>query len=148
MSITLTGIAFKKAKLGQMLPVDSADVTVEKGVNNDIFGRPGKRQVTLLSAQQWQQACNELQQPLDWLTRRANLLIEGYIFSANDVGKSIRIGNDCILEITGETDPCGKMEQAVKGLEAALSPDWRGGVTARVIKSGKITLTDQVSLNE
>lgn len=146
MAITLEAIAYKTAKRGVMKPTFCANVTVERGVENDIFGRPGKRQVTIMSQQQWQLACDQINVDLDWLTRRANLLISGYQFNAKDVGKIISIGTDLQLQITGETDPCKKMEMAHPGLEQALLPDWRGGVTCRVIQAGLIQPDDLVTI--
>ena len=144
--ITLAAIAYKTAKRGVMNSVFCANVTVERGVENDIFGRPGKRQVTVMSKEQWQIACQQIGNDLDWLTRRANLMISGYQFSAADVGKVIQIGDDLQLIITGETDPCKKMEQAYSGLEQALTPNWRGGVTCKVIASGLIQQDDIVTI--
>ena len=146
MTITLEAIAYKTAKRGVMKATFCANVTVERGVENDIFGRPGKRQVTVMSHQQWQLACEQINADLDWLTRRANLLISGYQFSMADVGKVISIGTDLQLQITGETDPCKKMEMAHPGLEQALLPDWRGGVTCRVIQAGLIQPDDLVTV--
>ena len=146
MAITLEAIAYKTAKRGIMKPAFCANVTLERGVENDIFGRPGKRQVTVISQQQWQIACEQIDADLDWLTRRANLLISGYQFSATDVGKVISIGQDLQLHITGETDPCKKMEISHPGLEQALRPDWRGGVTCRVIQAGLIQPDDLVTI--
>ncbi|MGI2171546.1 MOSC domain-containing protein [Shewanella sp. MF05960] len=146
MTITLEAIAYKTAKRGIMKPAFCANVTLERGVENDIFGRPGKRQVTVMSKQQWQIACQQIDADLDWLTRRANLLISGYQFSMADVGKVISIGLDLKLLITGETDPCKKMEIAHPGLEQALRPDWRGGVTCRVIQAGLIQPDDLVTV--
>ena len=146
MTITLEAIAYKTAKRGIMKPTFCANVTVERGVENDIFGRPGKRQVTVMSQQQWQLACEQIKADLDWLTRRVNLLISGYQFSMADVGKVISIGTDLQLQITGETDPCKKMEMAHPGLEQALLPDWRGGVTCRVIQAGLIQPDDLVTV--
>ncbi|MCL1114260.1 MULTISPECIES: MOSC domain-containing protein [Shewanella] len=147
MNITLEAIAYKTAKRGVMKPTFCANVTLERGVENDIFGRPGKRQVTVMSKQQWQKACQQVNADLDWLTRRANLLIDGYEFSADDVGKTISIGTELKLEITGETDPCKKMEMAHTGLEQALTPDWRGGVTCRVIQAGIIQPNDIITID-
>ena len=146
MTITLEAIAYKTAKRGVMKATFCANVTVERGVENDIFGRPGKRQVTVMSQQQWQLACEQIKADLDWLTRRVNLLISGYQFSMADVGKVISIGTDLQLQITGETDPCKKMEMAHPGLEQALLPDWRGGVTCRVIQAGLIQPDDLVTV--
>lgn len=144
--INLAGIAYKTAKRGVMNQVFCANVTVERGVENDIFGRPGKRQVTVLSKEQWQIACQQINSDLDWLTRRANLLVSGYQFSASDVGKVIQVGDDLQLVITGETDPCKKMELAYSGLEHALTPDWRGGVTCKVKRPGLIQQDDIVTI--
>ncbi|GIU17439.1 MULTISPECIES: MOSC domain-containing protein [unclassified Shewanella] len=142
---SLIGIAFKTEKRGHMHTVEQAQVTRARGVENDIFGRPGKRQVTVMSIQQWQIACNGVGKTLPWFTRRANLLIDGLCFSASDVGKQLVIG-ELLLEITGETDPCKKMEQAYPGLEAALLPDWRGGVTCRVLNDANIQINAPVNL--
>lgn len=142
---SLIGIAFKTEKRGQMITVEQAEVTQAKGVENDIFGRPGKRQITVMSIQQWQLACDEIGKTLPWFTRRANLLVDAISFSSQDVGKQLIIG-ELILEITGETDPCKKMEMAYPGLEQALMPDWRGGVTCRVITGSNIKIDDNVEL--
>ncbi|MCL1095578.1 MOSC domain-containing protein [Shewanella kaireitica] len=141
----LIGIAYKTEKRGAMITTEHAAVTQSHGVENDIFGRPGKRQVTVMSVQQWQLACNEVHKNLPWFTRRANLLVDGISFSAQDQGKQIAIG-ELILEITGETDPCKKMAMAYPGLEKALLPDWRGGVTCRVLNDASIAINDSVSL--
>ena len=74
-------------------------------------------------------------------------MISGYEFSAADVGKIISIGAELKLQITGETDPCKKMEMAHTGLEQALTPDWRGGVTCRVIQAGLIQPDDSVNID-
>ena len=145
MTISVTAIAYKTAKRGPMNPVNQAQISLTHGVENDVFGKPGKRQVTVMSLEQWQTACQELNCELDWLTRRANILISGYHFSAADVGKSITIG-DVVLTITGETDPCKKMEIAYTGLEKALTPEWRGGVTCRVVEPGVINTGDKLSI--
>ncbi|WP_144211750.1 MOSC domain-containing protein [Shewanella donghaensis] len=145
--ISLRAIAYKTAKKGLMKPVFCANVTLLKGVENDIFGRPGKRQVTVMTELQWKLACNEISADLDWLTRRANILIDDYQFSAADVGKVITIGNDVSLLITGETDPCKKMEISHPGLEQALTPDWRGGVTCKVLSEGLIQIEDLVTIS-
>ncbi|MGX9461418.1 MOSC domain-containing protein [Shewanella sp. A14] len=147
MTITLEGIAYKTAKRGEMKPIFCAKVTEERGVEKDVFGKPGKRQVTIMSQQQWEVACLQIKADLNWLTRRANLLISGHEFSAEDVGKTISIGTELKLLITGETDPCKKMEQAYPGLEQALTPHWRGGVTSRVIQTGLIQPDDTVTID-
>ena len=140
----LVAIAYKTVKRGPMKEVLCANVTQHSGVEKDVFGRPGKRQVTVLSVQQWQAACQSINADLVWTIRRANLLVDGLTFSPADVGKQLLIGDLC-LEVTGETDPCKKMEMAHPGLELALTPDWRGGVTCRVLNDAMIHLGDPVT---
>lgn len=140
----LVAIAYKTVKHGPMKELLCANVTQHSGVEKDVFGRPGKRQVTVLSLQQWQTACQSINTDLVWTIRRANLLVDGLSFGPADVGKQLRIG-DLSLEITGETDPCKKMEMAHPGLELALTPDWRGGVTCRVLNDAMIHLGDPVT---
>ena len=141
----LLAIAYKTVKRGPMNEVLCANVTQLSGVEKDVFGRPGKRQVTVLSKLQWQQACHSIEADLPWTTRRANLLVDDLVFSSADVGKHLQIG-ELRLEITGETDPCKKMEIAHVGLEAALTSDWRGGVTCRVLNDAMIHLGDEITL--
>ncbi|MCH1931763.1 MOSC domain-containing protein [Shewanella sp. A25] len=141
----LVAIAYKTVKRGSMKEVLCANVTQRSGIEKDVLGRPGKRQVTVLSKQQWLIACEEINTDLPWTSRRVNLLIDGITFSAQDVGKQLHIGELC-LEITGETDPCSKMEMVYPGLEAALTSDWRGGITCRVLNDAMIHQGDPVSL--
>ncbi|HCK85251.1 MAG TPA: MOSC domain-containing protein, partial [Hyphomonadaceae bacterium] len=48
------------------------------------------------------------------------------------------------LAITGETKPCANMDRQWQGLTAALTPDWRGGLTARVLRGGEVCVGDGV----
>ncbi|MEZ5276637.1 MAG: MOSC domain-containing protein [Opitutaceae bacterium] len=130
-----------------MAETESARVTLQEGVSSDFRGRPGRRQVTVLSQEAWQAACAELGTGLPWTTRRANLLVEGLSFGADSVGTILQIG-DARLEITGETDPCERMTEAHAGLREALTPDWRGGVCCRVLEAGRISVGDPVSLRD
>ncbi|WP_028773395.1 MOSC domain-containing protein [Shewanella waksmanii] len=143
---SLLGISYKTVKKGPMIETGSALVTTTSGVAQDVFGRPGKRQVTVMSAEQWRVACDSINVDLPWTTRRANLLVEGLCFSQQDLGKTLEIGALKLL-ITGETDPCKKMEIAQPGLENALLPDWRGGVTCRVVNDATIAIGDTVILS-
>lgn len=142
---TLKGIAFRQQKNGVMETSNSAQVTTEKGIADDFRGKPGKRQVTVLSEVCWQQTCSELNQQLLWTDRRANLFVSDLQFGAQDVGKTLIIG-DCTLLITRETDPCNKINKAHPELKKALTPNWRGGVCCKVIANGNIQIGDQVKL--
>jgi len=142
----LVGIAIKTKKRGPMITMDSAQVTKAQGVEIDFRGKPGKRQVTLLSNEAWLQVCSDLNKDIDWLSRRANLLVDS-IDLRESTGKVIKIG-DVNLLITGETDPCSRMSEVMPGLFESLLKNWRGGVCCKVISEGKISITDEVELIE
>lgn len=129
-----------------MLLCEQALIEPEYGLVGDCCGEPGKRQITLLSLDDWQAACAELGIELPWQARRANLLVD-HLPLYHSTGSHIRLG-DAVLEVTGETDPCERMEQAQTGLLRALAPDWRGGVTCRVLQSGAIHLGMTVEIAE
>lgn len=130
-----------------MLETDCSPVTVEAGVTGDFRGGPGRRQVTVLSREDWSDACRELDRELPWTTRRANLLVSGLRFTSDSVGQVLSVG-DLRLEITGETDPCQRMSEACPGLREALTPNWRGGVCCRVLSGAEIRINDPVSLDQ
>jgi len=138
----LIGISLKSGKKKPMTMIDAVCVTTSQGVGNDFRGKPGKRQVTVLSQKAWFATCDELNVKLDWSVRRANLLVDD-LDLLDSLGKMIVIGNVKLL-ITGETDPCSRMEAAQSGLFDALLKDWRGGVCCQVIEGGEILLNDEV----
>jgi MOSC domain-containing protein YiiM len=140
----VVAIARKEKSRAPMEELGSASVTSEAGVDGDYRGNPDDRQVTVVTRESWQAACAELGKEIPWTTRRANIFIEGLRVEGK-LGKTIRIG-DLRLQITGETDPCSRMEEQVAGLRQALTPDWRGGVTCRVVNSGDIAVGDTVEL--
>lgn len=127
-----------------MKEMDSALVSKQGGLHGDFRGKPGARQVTVLAREDWTSACEVLSKDLPWTLRRANLLVEGLRLTET-TGSLIRIGT-LILQITGETDPCGRMDEAEPGLREALLPDWRGGVCCRVIEEGEISRGAVVTL--
>jgi MOSC domain-containing protein YiiM len=143
---TLLGIAYKLEKYGTIITCDSAWVGLKTGVAKDVRGTAGNRQVTVLSKSGFDAACAKVGKELDWTTRRANLLVDG-IELIEKTGNYLIIGN-LVLEITGETTPCYRMDEQCDGLKEALKPDWRGGVTCRVIREGNIKLGDSVSMTD
>ena len=141
----LLGIATKEAKRAPMLLLESTIISIDKGVEGDHRGKPGDRQVTVVSKDSWDKACEDLNKSLPWIARRANLLVGGISFNES-VGQYLHIG-ELVLEVTGETKPCDRMDEFYEGLQEALKPEWRGGVTCKVIKPGKIKIDDVVVLS-
>jgi MOSC domain-containing protein YiiM len=139
----LAGIAKREEKRAPMQTLERAEISTETGVALDFRGKPGARQVTVISARAWRDACNELQQDIPWTTRRANLLVDDFDLPQT-IGAVLAVG-PVRLRITGEVDPCSRMDEQCPGLRAALQPDWRGGVSCTVLQGGTVTLGDAVT---
>jgi MOSC domain-containing protein YiiM len=139
----LAGIAKREEKRAPMQTLERAEISTETGVALDFRGKPGARQVTVISARAWRDACNELQQDIPWTTRRANLLVDDFDLPRT-IGAVLAVG-PVRLRITGEVDPCSRMEEQCPGLRAALQPDWRGGVSCTVLQGGTVTIGDAVT---
>ena len=80
---------------------------------------------------------------LPWTTRRANLLVAG-VRLPRASGGILQIGS-VRLEVTAQTYPCARMEDARPGLLKALAREWRGGVTCRVVEGGRDCHRDPVT---
>lgn len=96
----------------------------------------GRRQVTLIEQDAWNDAVAQVGTPVDPSARRANLLLSGLSLEESR-GRRLRIGS-AELEINGETRPCERMDEAQLGLRTALQPSWRGGVFASVLNDSEI----------
>jgi MOSC domain-containing protein YiiM len=139
------GIARRQRPRAPMEPRSAVRVTPEHGVDGDARGRPGRRQVTVLARDGWEAALADAGATLPWTTRRANFYVSG-IDLEQAAGAELRVGASLRLRVTGETDPCARMDAAWPGLQAALAPAWRGGVTCRVIAGGDVAVGDPVVL--
>jgi MOSC domain-containing protein YiiM len=141
------GIAKREKTRAPMKVSSSAKISFENGVGDDSRGLiKGNRQVTVMTQESWADVCGELDCNLEWTTRRANLLIDG-IDLENTKGDILKIGN-FMLEITGELVPCNRMDEQLNGLTKALVPNWRGGVTCKVLSEGDVKEGDIVTLSE
>lgn len=144
MSGTLLHIATRTAKGAPMIELESATVDLQTGVADDVRGKRGKRQVTIISSERWNEARELVGQDLPWTTRRANLMVAGIDFD-NLWGKQLRIG-EVLLVVNEECHPCGRMDEAYKGLRKAMTPRVRGGILCTVVDPGTISKGDVVSV--
>lgn len=138
----LAAIWVKRAHRGPMDPVSTADLLEGQGVAGSV-DRSRRRQVTILSEEDWNACMAALDAEIDPSARRANLLVSG-IELAHTRNRILRIG-DARLLIGGELTPCERMEQALPGLQQMLRPDWRGGVFAQVLTGGTVHVGDSAA---
>jgi MOSC domain-containing protein YiiM len=137
----LEAIWIKRAHRGVMDRVEEARLVDGRGLVGNV-DRSRRRQVTLLEREAWDFVMSKLGSRLDPSARRANLLIAG-VTLARTRGRILRIG-EARLVIGGETTPCERMEAALPGLRAALSPEWRAGAFAQVLTRGVIHVGDEI----
>lgn len=141
----LLTIWIKRAHRSVMDEVPAATLVAGRGlVGNADQGR--KRQVTLIEREAWDAMMSELGASASPAARRANLLVRG-IRLEKTRGRILRVGG-VRLRVAGETRPCERMDEAVPGLRAAMSTDWRGGVFAEVLDDGTIEAGDRVEWEE
>ena len=119
----LLSIATRNASRAPMQTHETAEVTTKAGIAEDFRGKTQGRQITVIVREAWERACSDLKKEIPWTARRANLLIEGLDLHQT-AGKHLHIG-EVVLEITGETEPCSRMDEAhrlrptgVRGLPA------------------------------
>ena len=119
-----------------------AELEADRGLKGNA-DRGGRRQVTLLSEERWDELMREVGAALPSAMRRANLVFSG-IDLENTRGRVLRVGS-CRVRILGETRPCEQMEEAAAGLQEAMRSRWGGGAYAEVLEGGSIAVGDPVS---
>ena len=140
----LLGIVTRERSRAPMKQHSSIEISVDRGVGDDFRGASRGRNVTVLGREGWQAACAELGRELPWTTRRANLLVVG-VDLIESAGARLRIG-EVVLLVTEECEPCQRMDEQSDGLRAALGPDWRAGVSCRVLTPGEVRIDDAAAL--
>ena len=149
-------ILLRPARGAPVLAVPSVLALQDRGLQGDrsaqaLPTRAGghKRQVTLLQAEHLPLIAAWVgRASIDASLLRRNLVIAGInLVSARalfaDQLVHIAIGDEVVLQVTGPCDPCSKME-AELGAGAYNAMRGHGGMTARVLAGGRITVGDVV----
>jgi len=139
---SLTAIYVKRARGSLMDSHLAGQLEAGQGLAGNA-DRGGRRQVTLLSQERWDELMNAIGASLGPEARRANLVVSG-VNLENTRGRILKIGS-CRLRIVGETRPCEQMEDAAPGLQEAMRSRWGGGAYAEVLEGGPIAVGDPVS---
>ena len=140
----LEQIWIKRVRRGPMDPAERARVVAGRGIVGNA-NQGGKRQVTIVSNKHWSEVTAPLGDVPDPRLRRANLLVSDIDFTNDARGKILKIGN-VRIRIYGETRPCEQMEDAVPGLQDAMSVPWGGGAFGEILDDGEIAIGDSVEL--
>ncbi|GAB2941261.1 MOSC domain-containing protein [Hymenobacter coalescens] len=108
----------------------------------------GKRQITLVQHEHLSAVAGYLglPAPVEPGRLRRNLAISGLNLLALK-NRRIRIGNEVILEITGECHPCSRMEEEL-GPGGYNAMRGHGGLTARIVQGGRLRVGDAVRVAE
>ncbi len=136
--------------------VPEALALVDRGLDSDRSAarapsRPGgsKRQVTLLQAEHLPVVAALLQrEAIDPGLLRRNLVVSGLNLLAtkplfSDQPLLLALGDEVLLQVTGPCDPCSKMEERL-GPGAYNALRGHGGMTARVLRGGRLQVGDGV----
>ena len=155
----LEAIWIKRAHKGPMDAVSEAELVEGQGLKNNA-DQGGRRQVTILSKERWEEATVGLGAgksgeeshgesdaagfAVDPKDRRANLFVSGLNLQETR-GWMLAVGGHRMV-IAGETRPCAFMDDICYGLQDALRPNWGGGAYAQVLDGGAIYIGDEVTL--
>lgn len=135
----LEAIWVKRMRRGPMDEVESAALVAGKGIVGNA-NQGGRRQVTIIEQEAWDDVMRELRASLPPSARRANLMLRG-VRLQDSRGRTLRVGG-CRIRIFGETKPCAQMDDALPGLREAMYADWRGGAFGEVLDDGRIAVGD------
>ena len=138
----LEEIWVKRAHGGRMDAARHATLDAGQGIAGNA-NRGGRRQVTIVARERWNELMTELGASLETSARRANIVVSG-IDLLESRGRVLLIGG-CRLRVLGETRPCEQMEDAFPGLQEAMKERWGGGAFAEILEGGQIAIGDSAA---
>ena len=145
---TVSWIGTRPGRKQAMVALESVEAITQKGLASDHFsGSAGsKRQVTLIQQEHLDAIASFMHLKIvsPEMLRR-NLVIKGInLLALKD--KMFWVG-EALLEYTGECHPCSRMEETL-GNGGYNAVRGHGGITARIIKAGNISLEDVIRVAE
>ena len=126
-----------------MKEVSDANFITGQGMEGDRHlrsdGRRSNRQVLIMDSETLSQ--------FDLLPGqvRENVTVAGLDFSSISAGDKVSLGGDVILEITGDCEPCARMDELRPGLKDEI--DGKRGLLAFVEKGGLVSVGAEVGVN-
>ncbi len=146
----LEWIGLRPARRQPMLSVAEAQVITDANLSGDRarLKAGGKRQITLIQAEHLPAVAGflGLPGPVDPARLRRNLVVSGLNLLALK-GRQIRIGDEVVLDVTGECHPCSRMEEEL-GPGGYNAMRGHGGLTAHIARGGTVRVGDAVRVAE
>ena len=139
---TVQAIHVAPQKGAPLESVEAVEAVAGEGLQGDRYlGVGGKRQLTIVSTEELDEAAEEWGQPIPPGATRRNVTISGMRLPRK-AGAKLRLGA-VIVEVDQDCAPCGLMENCVgEGAKQALVE--RAGVRARLPQGGAIRVGDPV----
>lgn len=140
-------ITIRPERRSTPLIVDEVLAVAQIGLEGDHYAsKEGKRQVTLIAQEHLNAAASMLGKgQIDPLLTRRNIVISGVNLLALK-GKQFQLG-EAILEYTGECHPCSRMEENY-GTGGYNAMRGHGGITCKILKTGRVALGDPLKVVE
>jgi MOSC domain-containing protein YiiM len=145
---TVTWIGIRPKRKAPLLSLNQVEAITLKGLAGDHFSgsASSKRQVTLIQQEHLDLVASVMQLPdLTPGMLRRNLVVKGINLHAFK-DRRFYVGN-VLLEYTGDCHPCSRMEE-VLGPGGYNAVRGHGGITARIIEGGTITVGDAVRVDD
>lgn len=142
----LRWIGLRPQRRAPVTAVSSAELVAGKGIVGDRYRTTsnGARQVTLIADEDLAAIAAFLGRPaVEPADLRRNLVTAGINLAALQ-GRRFRIGV-ALLEASGACAPCSRMEE-VFGRGGYNAVRGRGGITARIVEGGTLTIGDSVAV--
>ncbi len=137
-------LGLRPERRADVIVVQSVELAQGCGVIGDRYQRrDGARQVTLIGEENLRAIASflGLDSPVAPTLVRRNIVVAGLnLLALKD--QRFRLG-EALLETSGECHPCSRMEE-VLGVGGYNAMRGQGGITARVIEGGRVTVGDPV----
>ncbi|GAA3930995.1 MOSC domain-containing protein [Hymenobacter algoricola] len=146
----LEWIGLRPARREPLQPVPEATAETDRHLLGDHarVKAGGKRQVTLIQHEHLAAVAGFLGLPeaVEPGRLRRNLVVSGLNLLALK-NRHVQLGDEVILEITGECHPCSRMEEEL-GPGGYNAMRGHGGLTARIVQGGALRVGDVVRVLE
>lgn len=139
-------IGVRPGRKQPLIALKTVEAITQKGLAGDHYsGAPGsKRQVTLIQQEHLDAITSFMQvKRVSPEMLRRNIVIKGFnLLALKD--KTFWVGQT-LLEYTGECHPCSRMEE-ILGSGGYNAVRGHGGITARIVNGGQISLDDALTV--